>query len=148
MKLKYPADVEGNLKRSSLPTHILLVSTNVHQASRVSSRAPQDSRSHKAVPLHIPLYIPLHSQSPLNDIQMVTSQTQRKQGDCNSWCYMGRLVSKSYRLSGVECWSGSQVCTIMANETKSNTWGRRRAKKVQYKSARLTESDIVSTAIV
>jgi hypothetical protein len=53
---------------------------------------------------------------------MITSQTLKTN--------MGRQVSASSDLSGVEGRSGPRVGATEANEVKSNKWDRRRAGKV------------------
>ena len=123
-----------------------LAATNVPQVSCLSSSVPQvsclSSRVHQdpLTPDVVPLPIPLHGQSLLDDVQMITSQTLKTN--------MGRQVSDSNNLSGVEGRSGPRVGAAEANKVKSNKWDRRRARRVQDKIAKLAEGKVVSTAIL
>ena len=74
------------------------------QLSYFSPRVHQDLRT----PDVVPLPIQLHGQSPLDDVQMITSQTLKTN--------MGRQVSDSSDLSGVEGRSGPRVGATEANE--------------------------------
>ena len=131
-----------------------LAATNVPQVSCLSSSVPQvsclSSRVHQdpCAPDVVPLPIPLHGQSPLDDVQMITSQTQRRQIGCGPCRDKGRQVSDSSDLSDVEGRSGPRVGATEANEVKSNKWDRRRAGRVQDKIEKLAEGRAISAAIL
>ena len=61
---------------------------------------------------------------------------------------MGRQVSDSNDLSGVEGRSGPRTGAAEANKVKSNRWDSRRARWVQDKIAKLAEGRAVSAAII
>jgi hypothetical protein len=86
------------------------------------------------------LPIPLHGQSPLDDLQKMTSQTQN--------INMGRQASESSDLSGAEGRSGPRAGTAEASEVKTNKWERRKSRKIQGKIAKLAEDKIFSTCIL
>ena len=93
------------------------LSSSVPQVSCLSSRVHQDPRALDTVPLPIPL----HGQSPLDDLQKITSQTQRRQIGCGPCCDKGRQVSDGSDLSGVIGLSGPRVGAAKASEVKRNT---------------------------
>ena len=128
-------------KSPSATTHIPQVSclsSSVPTVSYLSSRAHQDSRAPDAVPLSISL----HGQSPLDDLQKITNQTQRRQIGCGPCCEKGRQAPDSSDLSDVEGQSGPCVGATEASEVKSNRWDRRRERRVQDKIENPAESKL------